>query len=105
MIGLVPTHETSDGQADLKPGISGNRGHVDRPVVFPYDSHRCIQTQTSSLSHSLGGEEGFEDARLDLRRNARSGIADLDHGAIAFQEGLDAKLALAVHGIDSVVDN
>ena len=73
--------------------------------MLAHDSQRRIKAQTCAFSHSLGGEERFEDARLNLWRNPRSRISDLNHRTVAFQKGLDAQFAFAVHGIDGIVDD
>lgn len=57
------------GQANLKPGIARNRGHIDGSSMLTHDSKRRIQPQPCSFSHFLSREEWFEDTWLNLRRN------------------------------------
>ena len=65
----MPGLDRGRGQANLKSGIARDRGHIDRSAMLAHDSQRRIQPQPCSFSHSLGGEERFEDTRLNLRRD------------------------------------
>src|SRR5664280_1730651 len=73
--------------------------------MLAYDSQRRIQPQTGPFPYSLGSEERFEDARLNVRRDPRPRISNLDHGTVSFQKGFDSQFTLPVHGIDGVVDD
>ena len=64
-----------------------------------------VQAQSGSLPYSFGREERFEDVRLDLRRNSRAVVADLNYGAGIIAIGSNSELALSAHGVNGIVNN
>ena len=56
------------------------------------------------MPDTFGGEEWLEDMGLHFRRDAWPVIADLDQYPIQFARGADAQFTLAVHSVDSIVD-
>src|SRR5271157_1258727 len=73
--------------------------------MFFYYALDGVQTQSCALAYSLGGEEGFENAGLDVGRNSRTGVADLHYNTTVIAIGSNSKVAGSVHGVDGVVDD
>src|SRR5271157_124904 len=68
-----------DGQDDAEAGpASGGTLDLQAAPVVLHDSVRDAQTQTSAVTDRLGGEEGIEDLRQDLRGDAAAIVNDLD---------------------------
>ncbi len=64
-----------------------------------------IQSQSRAFSGGLGGEEGIEDLRLVLLRDAGTVVLDLDDDPRAVSMRSQYQRALTVHGVDGVVDD
>src|SRR5579863_4738208 len=92
------------GNANEETSVAGLRFHFDAAVMFLNDAHDGVEAEAGAFANGLGGEEGIEDARFDFRRNAWAVVADLDANGVKVAAGTDAEFALAVHGVDSVVD-
>src|ERR1017187_10692713 len=63
-----------------------------------------LRPSPGALPDTLGGEERLENMGLDFRRDARSVVAGFDQQAIQLAGGADAQFALALDGVDGVVD-
>ena len=74
-------------------------------VTADHDPVADVQAQSRALPDLLGREERIEDAALEFGRDSRSGVTDLDQHTIPVPAGADGQRALAVHGIDGVVDD
>src|SRR5690242_21942377 len=70
-----------------------------------HDSLSSIETQACALSDSLGGEEWFEDMGLDIGRNTGTAVANLDHDTGIILIRAQPKFALAVHGVNRVIND
>ena len=58
-------------QIDLKARVAGARNHADCAVMpLHHDAPRDAQAQTRPLPDVLGGEERFEQARLQIGGDA-----------------------------------
>src|ERR1039458_7218345 len=68
--------------------------------LWPFSTSR----RSRSRPDTLVSEELLENMGLDFRRDARSVVADFDQQAIQLAGGADAQFALALHGVDGVVD-
>ena len=73
-------------------------------VLVDDDAPGDVQAQPGALADRFGGEEGFEDPRDVLGRDARAGVADLDLGGVVVPAGADGERARPVHRLDRVVD-
>src|SRR3954470_13837528 len=72
-----------EGQADVEAGVPRLGRDVDGAVVLLDDRLvDNVQAEARADALRLGGEERLEDARLNVRRDARPGVADLDHDPI-----------------------
>ena len=63
-----------------------------------------IEAETGSLPHGLGGEEGIEDARENLRRNAGAVVDDAHDDALTVAACIDLNAAAILNRIERVVD-
>ncbi len=61
--------------------------------------------EAGAFPNSFGCEKRFKDVGLHVVGNSRTVIANLNHNAIVIAVGSDAKLALAVHRVNRVIDN
>src|SRR5436305_8273652 len=91
-------------QPDLKAGITRLGSNLDCPMMFSDDPFHGVQSESSSLPDSLGGEERFIDMRHNFWRNSRTVVGDLDHHTVVVAIGAHVQLSLAAHGIDGIVD-
>ena len=67
------------GQLDHKIGAAPRPGlHGHLAAMFLHDAVDDRETQSGAYAHRLGGEEGIENARGNLRRNPRAIIAHLE---------------------------
>src|SRR5215470_13889471 len=62
------------------------------------------KAKTGPLARWLGCEERIENPTLNLLRNARSVVFNLDNDPPVLSARADGDFALAVHRIDGVVD-
>src|SRR5207247_6923394 len=91
--------------------------HLDKAAALLDDSIHGRQAQPGPLAHFLGGEEGFENMRLDRLLDAASGIAHGEHDVSAGRtiqleagalfvdfevSGLERQPADARHGVPGV---
>jgi hypothetical protein len=61
-----------------------------------------MQPQTYSLTHGLGGEEGFKKAWEIFRCDSRPVIGNGNHGLALLYMGVDAERAIFPHGLARV---
>src|SRR5215475_13214948 len=73
--------------------------------MFFHNPLNRIQPKACALTDALGCKEWLKDARLNFRRNAGAAIANLNHDATIIPKGPDAKLTLAAHGVNRIVDD
>src|SRR6266487_3719323 len=62
------------------------------------------EAEAGAFADGLGGVAGLEDVGADGVGDTWSGVADLDQSAVAVAAGPDRQGAVAVHGVDGVVD-
>src|SRR5580704_14468356 len=79
LLGRRLNRTLSQGEPHAKAGVPGLRFDLDAASMFLYNSLDGVEAEAGSLSDGLGGEEGFEDVRFDLRRNPRTVVANLNH--------------------------
>ena len=72
--------------------------------MFFYDALDGVEAETGALSDALGGEKRFEDMGADVRWNSRTVVDDLDHDPLVIAIRADFQFALAIHGVDRIVD-
>src|SRR5579863_7452920 len=92
-------------QPHLEACVAGLGRDLNGPPVLLHDSLNRVEAKPCALPNSFGGEERFKDMRLDLRRNSRTVVADLNNSATVFAIGSHAKFASAPHRIDGVIDD
>ncbi len=71
----------SSSPVDAWKGFRTETSCADVEVAAVFDCHDAlgkVETKAGALTDRVGGEEGLEDPRLDLIRNARSGVGYLD---------------------------
>jgi len=61
-----------DGDADLEAGFAGDGVEVDGAAVFADDALDGVEAKAGAVADALGGEEGFEDVRLNVFGDGRS---------------------------------
>src|SRR5204862_6110139 len=99
-----------DGQLDQERRASPGRAlDPDRTPVLLDDALAERESESRSLAARLRREEGFEDTRLDFRRNSRPRVADLevDPGVITLEscrEGDPSCRRDVSHGVSSIDD-
>jgi hypothetical protein len=87
---LIPAH----GEPDFEAGFPGARFKLNlTTVTVGNDAVADDQAQAGARANRFGGEERFENARLDFWRNATTIIYDFYHQLIPFNEGADADFA------------
>src|SRR5580658_1551987 len=91
-------------QPHLKNRIARFSPNLNTAPVLFHNALHCIETQPSSLAHSLSGEEWFKNVLLDLGPDSRTVVADLHYDAIRIPISPHAQLALSSHRVDRVVD-
>jgi len=64
-----------------------------------------IEAQARPLADRLGGEERLKQPRLNLRRDTRTAVSELDQRVVALTARGNDKVATALHGVDRIVDN
>src|SRR3990172_2708433 len=74
-------------------------------VPLDGDVVREVQSETGSDPGRLCCKERLEHPALELRWDPGAGVANLNDGMGILNRGLEPNLALAVHGIDGVVDD
>ena len=75
-------------------------GAFDPALVLLDDAEHHRQSQAGALARPLGGEEGVEDARADVGRDALAGVGDAQADELArpsFEMLLDERLV--EHGV------
>src|SRR5580700_1878743 len=65
-------------QPHLKMRLTGTRIDTHITMMLPDDPVNRVEAEAGAFTHRLGGKEWIEDSALDLRRNARSVIDDID---------------------------
>src|SRR5580658_180547 len=91
-------------QADLKARIAWGGFDGNLAAMAAHDAGGGFEAQSRTLSDALGGEERLKQTLADFRRDARSVIANFDQQAVQLARRADPQLALALHGVDGVVD-
>src|SRR5260370_40025571 len=79
--------------------------YLNRASVFPHNPLNCIEAKPGPLADSLGRKKRLKDARLYVRRNSRTVIANLNHNAIGFTINSHPESAFAVHGVNRIVND
>src|SRR5262249_39754414 len=74
-------------------------------MLIDHDVVGYVEAEPGANSLRLRREEWLEDARRDLRRNARAAVGDPYFHGVAEAAGAHFEHALAVHGLDRVVDD
>src|SRR5215471_4252597 len=72
-------------------------------MVASDDPANRVQPQAGTLADAFGGEERFEDVRLNLGGNSRAGVAHLHEHAIEFSSCPQAQFTLSLHGFNGVI--
>jgi MFS family permease len=81
-------------QTDLEARVTGDGLDPQVPVVLvDHDSPRDVQPQARPFTERLGGEERLEDPVLDLGRDSRPRVADLDEQEVAVPRGPNSQRA------------
>src|SRR5579859_876004 len=93
-----------NGNAHLKASVAGNGGDADVATHVLDDAIDNIESQAGAFADAFGGEEWIEDARHCVRWNARAIVGDFDQDEIVFAGGANGELAVAVHGVGSVIN-
>src|SRR5271170_5242946 len=70
-------------QAHLEAGRSWLGLDLYKPAVLPDDPHDHVEAQTQSAAWGFGGEEGLEDAVLDLGGDPGAVVPDLNQQQVA----------------------
>ena len=70
--------ELVEGQADSEAGRAGLGSDTHVSAVLADDAHGVVESESETLAGGLGGEEGLEDAFLQLGWNAGASIPDLN---------------------------
>src|SRR4051812_21535241 len=73
--------------------------------MLAHDARSGIQSQPRSLANAFGGEKWFKDVWQDFIRNPGTVVRNLHHYACVFTIGAEAKLTLATHRVNRIVDN
>src|SRR5437870_10822715 len=80
---LRPPGGLVDGEEDPEAGVAGRRLDANVAVVTAYDDAVAdVESEAGAPADVLGGEERLEDARPQLGRDARAGVANLDDDAV-----------------------
>src|SRR5258705_11985109 len=94
-----------DGQADFKAGFAGTGFKFNfTAMTVTDDAVTDDQAKAGACADGFGREKRLEHARLDLRRNARAVVHDLDDELIVFQRSADTDLARAIDGSDRIIN-
>src|SRR5579864_4421899 len=102
---VVPVVGTRHGKPHREHCIAGYGTQRDVALVLcDDDAVGDVEAQPAPLAYLLGGEERLEDAGLDLRRDSKTVVADLDHRILTLLARANAQLTFAIHGVDGVVD-
>ena len=64
-----------------------------------------VESEPRTFADFLGGKERLKDVRLNVGRNPRTIVGDLDHHAIVVAPGPHTKFSFAAHCVNGVVDN
>src|SRR3954469_20398001 len=72
--------------------------------MLAHDPRSCVQSQSCSLANAFGGKERLEDVRQDFLRNSRTVVCDFHDDTRVLTICADAKLALAAHGVNRVIN-
>jgi hypothetical protein len=70
--------------------------------VLADDAHGVVETEAEALARGLGGEEGLEDAVLQLGRDAGAGVPDFDQQHIGFESTGEFEFAIVSKGVERV---
>ena len=79
-----------DRQGDDEAGALGARVDLDPPAVARHHVVRDVEAEAGALARRLGRVERLEQARPDVRRDARPGVADGDAHAVRLRVALGA---------------
>src|SRR5690349_14251877 len=94
-----------DRQLYPEPRIAGSRMHLNASLVLAHDSLHCIESQAGAFAHAFGGEKGLKDMRLDIVRDSRAGIADLNNDAAIITRSAYAQRTASMHRVNRIVDD
>src|SRR4029077_292893 len=88
----------------LETRVPGSRTDLNSPPVLLHNSLNRVETESCALSDSFGCEERLKDVGLDLGRNSRTVIADLNHNTTVVAISSNSKLSLSAHRVDGIID-
>src|SRR5581483_5790947 len=93
-------------QCDFEAGVSRTRFNGEASVMFENDDVvGDMQTQARAESDGLGRKERVKNARLNIGRNARTRIANLNTHVVGFAVGAERKFAFAFHRVNRIVND
>src|SRR5579883_1795956 len=99
-----PLQGLVDGDANLEARVAGDGGEGNRAAKLADNTMHGIEAETRAVADALGGEEGLEDARLNVFWDTGTIVGDFDDDFIALADDAEAERAFIVHSVGSVVD-
>jgi len=88
----------------LETCVPRSRTDLNSSPVLLHNSLNRVETESCALSDSFGCEKRLKDVGLDLGRNSRTVIADLNHNATVVAISSNSKLPLSAHRVDGIID-
>ena len=73
-----------DGDADLETGVAGDGGERDGATHLPDKAMDSVKAEAGTVADTLSGEEGLEDAGLNVFGNAGTVVTDFDEHLFTF---------------------
>src|ERR1700733_9057616 len=86
-------------QPHLKVRLAGTRIDTHIAMMLPDNPVNRVEAEAGAFTYRLGSKEWIEDSALDLGRNARSVVDDLDQRGGAIPRRANGYLALPRLGL------